>query len=97
MCELIVGGSGFLWHQIRCIVALLILIGQGKEEVDLLKALLDIDKYPSTPNYQIASGQLRPCVHFSSLYLSIVQNSLWCSSIVNSTVFNGSVIRLHSA
>lgn len=61
MCELIVGGSGFLWHQIRCIVALLILIGQGKEEVDLIKALLDIDKYPSTPNYQIASGKLRTC------------------------------------
>ena len=56
MCELIVTGSGFLWHQIRCIVALLILIGQGKEEVSLIQSLLDIERYPSTPNYQIASG-----------------------------------------
>jgi tRNA pseudouridine38/39 synthase len=50
-----VHGSGFLWHQIRCIVAILFLIGQGKEEIDLVKSLLDIEKYPSTPNYQIAS------------------------------------------
>jgi tRNA pseudouridine38/39 synthase len=53
-----VHGSGFLWHQIRCIVAILILIGQGKEEVNLVKALLDIEKYPCTPNYQIASGEI---------------------------------------
>lgn len=55
MCELMVHGSGFLWHQIRCIVAILFVIGQGKEEVELVKALLDIEKYPRTPNYQIAS------------------------------------------
>ncbi|CAF4169010.1 unnamed protein product [Rotaria sp. Silwood2] len=55
MCELMVHGSGFLWHQIRCIVAILILIGEGKEEIDLVKALLDIEKYPCRPNYQIAS------------------------------------------
>jgi len=58
MCELMVHGSGFLWHQIRCIVAILILIGQGKEEVNLVKELLDIEKYPCTPNYQIASGEI---------------------------------------
>lgn len=57
MCQMIVHGSGFLWHQIRCIVALLFLIGQGKEEISLIKSLLDIEKYPSTPNYQIASEQ----------------------------------------
>ncbi|CAF1284422.1 unnamed protein product [Rotaria sordida] len=55
MCELMVHGSGFLWHQIRCIVAILILIGQGKEDTDLVKTLLDIEKYPCTPNYHIAS------------------------------------------
>lgn len=55
MCELLVHGSGFLWHQIRCIVAILLLIGQGKEEISLIKSLLDIEKYPRTPNYQIAS------------------------------------------
>ena len=56
MCELLVIGSGFLWHQIRCLVAILILIGQGKEEIDLVQSLLDIKRFPSTPNYRIASG-----------------------------------------
>lgn len=59
-----VAGSGFLWHQIRCIVALLILIGQGKEEISLIPSLLDIERYPSTPNYQIASGKKRHSLVF---------------------------------
>jgi tRNA pseudouridine38/39 synthase len=70
MCELMVHGSGFLWHQIRCIVAILILIGQGKEEVNLVKALLDIEKYPCTPNYQIASGEIFFGKDFNDLFVS---------------------------
>ena len=31
MCELTVVGQAFLWHQIRCIVAVLFLVGQGEE------------------------------------------------------------------
>lgn len=69
MCHMIVHGSGFLWHQIRCIVSLLFLIGQGKEEISLIKSLLDIEKYPSTPNYQIASEQ--PLVLFDCQFEGI--------------------------
>ena len=69
MCHMIVHGSGFLWHQIRCIVALLLLIGQGREEISLIKSLLDIEKYPSTPNYQIASEQ--PLVLFDCQFEGI--------------------------
>ena len=35
LCQLRVVGSGFLWHQIRCIVAVLFLIAQGKEELEV--------------------------------------------------------------
>ena len=35
MCELTVVGQAFLWHQIRCIVAVLFLIAQGKEEPEV--------------------------------------------------------------
>lgn len=35
MCELVVVGQAFLWHQIRCIVAILFLIAQGKEELEV--------------------------------------------------------------
>ena len=38
-------------------VAILVLIGQGKEDIGLVKELLDIDKHPCTPNYPIASGE----------------------------------------
>ncbi len=31
MCELTVIGQAFLWHQIRCIVAVLFLVGQERE------------------------------------------------------------------
>ena len=71
MCEFIVSGSGFLWHQIRCIVALLILIGQGKEDINLIQSLLNIEQYPSTPNYHIASGTLNS-LSLSLFYLIIL-------------------------
>lgn len=35
MCELTVIGQAFLWHQIRCIIAVLFLIAQGKEEPEV--------------------------------------------------------------
>ena len=53
--ELIVEGSSFLWHQIRCIVAVLFLIGQKKEEPSIIDDLLDIEKYPCKPQYSMAS------------------------------------------
>ena len=32
MCELTITGLAFLWHQIRCIVTVLFLVGQGNEK-----------------------------------------------------------------
>ena len=32
MCELTITGLAFLWHQIRCIVTILFLVGQGNEK-----------------------------------------------------------------
>ena len=55
MCQLTVVGQAFLWHQIRCIVAVLFLIGQGKEEPGVIKELLDIEKHPCKPQYTMAS------------------------------------------
>lgn len=60
--EIIVEGSSFLWHQIRCIVAILILIGQQKETPSLIDELLDIEKYPSKPQYTMAS-ELPLCLY----------------------------------
>ncbi|RUS72416.1 hypothetical protein EGW08_019821, partial [Elysia chlorotica] len=55
MCELTVIGQAFLWHQIRCIVAVLFLIGQGKEDVEVVDHLLNVDENPRKPQYNMAS------------------------------------------
>ena len=47
-------GNAFLYHQIRCTVCILVLIGKGLEEPSLVKHLLDVEKYPSKPCYPLA-------------------------------------------
>jgi len=42
-------GSAFLWHQVRCMMAVLFLIGKGQEEVSLIKHMLDVAKCPTKP------------------------------------------------
>ncbi|CAG0894943.1 unnamed protein product [Darwinula stevensoni] len=51
---LTIEGQGFLWHQIRCIVAILLLIGEGKEDSSVIQELLDISKNPCKPVYAMA-------------------------------------------
>ncbi|EFO16352.1 hypothetical protein LOAG_12156 [Loa loa] len=52
--QLTVKGSGFLWHQIRCIMALLCEIGLGNEKPEVISELLDIKLTPSKPIYGLA-------------------------------------------
>ncbi|KAK9269832.1 hypothetical protein L1049_025405 [Liquidambar formosana] len=47
-------GSAFLWHQVRCMVAVLFMIGQGLESPDVIDALLDTDRTPRKPQYIMA-------------------------------------------
>ncbi|KAJ9643634.1 pseudouridine synthase deg1 [Coniosporium tulheliwenetii] len=49
-------GSAFLWHQVRHIVAILFLIGQGLEPVSLISELLDIETNPRKPKYEMAAA-----------------------------------------
>ncbi|CCE91006.1 pseudouridine synthase DEG1 TDEL_0C01170 [Torulaspora delbrueckii] len=48
-------GSAFLWHQVRCMMANLFLVGQGLENVSLISDMLDVDKTPRKPIYDMAS------------------------------------------
>lgn len=50
-----VHGSAFLWHQVRHMVSVLFLIGQGFESPSLVKELLDVEKNPGRPTYELAS------------------------------------------
>ncbi|XP_072974579.1 uncharacterized protein [Typha angustifolia] len=47
-------GSAFLWHQVRCMVAVLFMIGQGLESPNIVDALLDTSKIPKKPQYNMA-------------------------------------------
>jgi tRNA pseudouridine38/39 synthase len=48
-------GSAFLWHQVRNMVAVLFLVGQRLESPSIVDELLDIEKNPSRPTYEMAS------------------------------------------
>ncbi|CAE7179258.1 hypothetical protein PTNB73_03507 [Pyrenophora teres f. teres] len=48
-------GSAFLWHQVRSLIAVLFLIGQGLESPDIIPKLLDIEANPTRPKYEMAS------------------------------------------
>lgn len=48
--------NAFLWHQIRCIMEVLFLVGEEKEDPTIVKELLDRSIYPYKPQYSLASG-----------------------------------------
>jgi tRNA pseudouridine38/39 synthase len=46
-------GTAFIWHQVRCTVALLFLVGRGLEQPEIIRDLLDIQRYPKKPDYKM--------------------------------------------
>lgn len=55
MLYLEIKGSAFLWHMIRCIVAILMLVGKEVESPEIVQELLDIEKNSKKPQYSLAS------------------------------------------
>jgi tRNA pseudouridine38/39 synthase len=47
-------GGSFLWRQIRCMMAVLMLIGKGLETADVIDCMLDVETLQSKPIYSIA-------------------------------------------
>jgi tRNA pseudouridine(38-40) synthase len=72
-------GIAFLWHMVRCIMALLFLVGEGKEAPVVVKELLDIDAHPAKPAYAMAED--RPLVlhgcGFENLSMHCSPRTLW--------------------
>jgi len=65
LCSMTIKGTAFLWHQVRCMVAVLFLIGQGLESPSVIDSLLDITKTPRKPQYKMAAELpliLRSCL-----------------------------------
>jgi len=79
VCYMDIKGQAFLWHQIRCISALHFLIGKELEQPSLISTLLDINKNPRKPSYEMASDQplvLHSCV-YKNLKFGYTVKSLW--------------------
>lgn len=47
-------GLAFLYHQVRCMMALLLLIGQNLEAPEIIDQLLDVESNPRKPQYSMA-------------------------------------------
>lgn len=61
-----VKGNAFLWHQIRCIAAILFMVGSGAEAPEIVIKLLDIETTANKPMYMIAPEE--PLLLYSCVY-----------------------------
>ena len=79
MCYFEIVGQAFLWHQIRCIVAVLFMIGRGEEEPSIVMELLNTAKHPGKPSYKLAPE--RPLVlhncGFPNLSVGYEASNMW--------------------
>ncbi|KAJ2511883.1 pseudouridine synthase deg1 [Coemansia sp. RSA 2049] len=48
-------GTAFLWHQVRCMVAILFLVGQGLEAPNIVDQMLDVQGVGGKPEYEMAA------------------------------------------
>lgn len=91
MCLFQIEASAFLWHQIRCIMAVLFLIGLGREEPSIIARLLDIEAQPARPQYGLAPDL--PLVLYAAAYdTETVPRWLYGR---NSTVLQTTITSLH--
>lgn len=96
-------GLAFLYHQVRCMMALLILIGHKLEAPEIIDQLLDVQSNPRKPQYSMAVDYplvLYDC-HFEGLswtqekeevnrVLSVLQHH-WTTSAVKTHVLHGMI------
>uniref|UniRef100_H2YEI4 tRNA pseudouridine synthase n=1 Tax=Ciona savignyi TaxID=51511 RepID=H2YEI4_CIOSA len=69
ICYARIIGSGFIYHQVRSMMAVLYLIGIGLENSDVITQLLDIETHPKKPWFGLVKPQ--SLVLFDSLYDNI--------------------------
>ena len=75
-------GIAFLWHMVRCIMALLFMIGEGEENPEAVTALLDINHMPAKPHYKMAP-ELPLVLHecgFDNMRIHLQPPVLWTLS-----------------
>jgi len=72
-------GIAFLWHMVRCCMAVLFLVGEGRETPAIVTQLLDVKKNQGKPNYHMAAEEplvLHSCA-FDNLSFKWTPKTLW--------------------
>lgn len=72
-------GIAFLWHMVRCIMAVLFLVGKEGEDPEVVKQLLDVDTCTAKPQYVMAP-ELPLVLHecgFDNLIVHKQPRTLW--------------------
>ena len=92
-------GIAFLWHMVRCIMAVLFLVGQNKELPEIVQQLLDVNKCPAKPSYQMAPE--RPLVlhhcEFNKLQIFYTARTLWNLTIHFKSLWERHIIAANRA
>lgn len=109
MAYLEIAGNAFLYHQIRCTVTVLVLIGKGLEEPEVVKSLLDVEKVAAKPCYPLADDGplvLWDC-HFDNIDFKFSDEAralfqvecadIGVSLMIRSVIANTMAMELHSA
>ncbi|CAI5495227.1 unnamed protein product [Closterium sp. Naga37s-1] len=96
-------GTAFLWHQIRCMMAVLLMVGRGQERPEVVSELLDVHGGPFTSKPQYAPADphglvLHRCSFPASLRFHCSANAkrLFCQSIrhqLNAALIRCSVLQ----
>ena len=55
--ELNIVGTAFLWHQIRYIAAVLEMVGEGLDRPEVVRDMLDLDRVPCKPQFNMAAPE----------------------------------------
>ncbi|CAB1099278.1 unnamed protein product [Ectocarpus sp. CCAP 1310/34] len=80
VCVFEVCGQAFLWHMVRCLMAVLFMVGRGLESPDVMSFLLDMERCPGKPHYDMAPDGpllLHGC-RFRSLNFQYTPENLYC-------------------
>jgi tRNA U38,U39,U40 pseudouridine synthase TruA len=87
-------GIAFLWHMVRCIMAVLLLVGEGREQPQVVSQLLDVEECRGKPPYPLADEAplvLHDC-GFDRLQLHLPPRNLWQLTAHYRQVLEGHIV-----
>eukprot|EP00752_Nemacystus_decipiens_P008308 g7426.t1 len=95
ICVFEVCGQAFLWHMVRCLMSVLFMVGKGLESPDVMSFLVDMERCPGKPHYDMAPDGpllLHGC-RFRSLEFQYTPENLYCLQAHLETLWEEAAIK----